>query len=210
MRLYATVAAALGWLGLVVQFVLTMRSVDGRSGLMHFTNFFSYFTILSNILAAAMFTCVAADGRSAFARFFTRPSVMTAIAVYMTLTGLIYTLILREPLTGLHVWTNAILHYLMPVVVLVFWVRFVPKGTLATRGIPTMLAFPILYAAYALVRGPLVSWYPYPFIDAGVLTGGRLITNILMVALAFVIVAFAYVTFDKVLSGGPASQPSRR
>ena len=27
------------------------------------------------------------------------------------------------------------------------------------------LAYPIAYLAYCLIRGPIVDWYPYPFLD---------------------------------------------
>jgi hypothetical protein len=29
------------------------------------------------------------------------------------------------------------------------------------------LAFPVVYLVYSLIRGPIVDWYPYPFLDPG-------------------------------------------
>jgi hypothetical protein len=27
------------------------------------------------------------------------------------------------------------------------------------------MAYPLAYLAYSLIRGPIVDWYPYPFLD---------------------------------------------
>jgi hypothetical protein len=33
------------------------------------------------------------------------------------------------------------------------------------------LAYPLVFCAYSLIRGPIVGWYPYPFLDPD-LSGG--------------------------------------
>jgi hypothetical protein len=34
-----------------------------------------------------------------------------------------------------------------------------------TAVLPYWLAFPVVFAVYSLIRGPIVQWYPYPFLD---------------------------------------------
>jgi len=33
------------------------------------------------------------------------------------------------------------------------------------------MVFPLAYLVYSLVRGPIVGWYPYPFLDPGKVGG---------------------------------------
>jgi len=203
MRVYAGAGAVIGWFALALQLVLLVIvdseiSVAGR-----IVNFFSYFTILSNILAAIALSVVALGlNGSALGRFFCRRSVQTGITVYITVTGVIYFLILRtiwDP-EGWALVADSLLHYAMPIIFVGFWLFFVTKGTLAIRNVPWFLAFPMLYAAYSLVRGPFVPWYPYPFLDAGALTTGELIVNIAVMLVGFGLVALAYVGLDRWLA----------
>lgn len=199
MRFYGGIAAVIGWFALGLQLLLILTadsdiSVGGRA-----VNFFSYFTILSNILAALVLTSAWRGGGI----FLGRPGVQTAATLYMTITGLVYTFILAgiwAP-TGWAFVADALLHYVMPVVVVLFWFLFVRKGTLTTRSIVWMMAFPIVYAAYSLIRGPIVEWYPYPFLDVGDLGGGRVAANIVAMIVAFLVVGAIYLGLDRLLSG---------
>lgn len=87
MRFYRSVASGIGWFALVLQYVLMLQ---GSWTLSATVNFFSYFTILSNLLAALALT-VPLFAPSAFRS----ASMRTAIALYIAVTGLIYTTILQ-------------------------------------------------------------------------------------------------------------------
>jgi hypothetical protein len=91
----------------------------------------SYFTILTNLLVAVVATASLASRRSD--GFFTRPNTESATAVYIAIVGIIYSLLLRalwEP-TGLQLAVDVALHDVIPILYLVYWVAFVPKGTLS-------------------------------------------------------------------------------
>ena len=45
------------------------------------------------------------------------------------------------------------------------------------------IAFPILWLCFTLIRGAVVHWYPYPFIDVTVLGYGGAALNCVWVAL---------------------------
>lgn len=124
-------------------------------------NFFSYFTNLSNLFAAAVLLLVAADGsdgRHELLRFVS--------AVNMTIVGLVFAVLLRNvDLGALQPWVNVVLHYVMPVAVVLDWLIAPPQRRLTARDMLIALVFPALYLAYSLVRGSAIGWYPYPFLN---------------------------------------------
>lgn len=128
-------------------------------------NFLSFFTIESNLLAAGVFLAgAAASSRDREVS----PTLRGAALIAMTMTGIIYTLLLsglEESLQTATPWVNTVLHYVMPVVVVIDWLVDQPARRLALRDAAVWLAFPLAYVAYSLLRGPLVDWYPYPFLD---------------------------------------------
>jgi hypothetical protein len=201
MRFYAGVAAIVGWFALGLQLFLIMMKDDGLSGFMHFTNFFSYFTILSNILVATVLTANKVGGSDAVVGWLRRPAVQTAAALYITVTGLVYAFVLAgiwAP-TGWDRVADQLLHYAMPVIFVVFWIVFVPKGTLRFRHVPLMLVFPVVYGAYSLIRGPLVDWYPYPFLDVRVHEWSGVAVNIAAMTAGFAVLAALFVLVDNLL-----------
>ncbi|MCW5697297.1 MAG: Pr6Pr family membrane protein [Bauldia sp.] len=201
MKLYAGLAAIVGWFALGLQLILLMGKDDGQSGLMHFTNFFSYFTILSNILVATALTASKVGGSDRVAMWLRRPTVQTAAALYITVTGLVYTFILAgiwAP-TGWDRVADQLLHYAMPVIFLLFWIAFVEKGTLRFRHVPLFLIFPVIYGAYSLIRGPIVDWYPYPFLDVRVHEWGGVAVNVAVMTAGFALLAALFVLLDNFL-----------
>lgn len=128
-------------------------------------NFFSFFTIQSNLFAAAMLLLTAGfvfTGRDTERLAYFRG----ASSLYMVITGIVYFLLLR----GVDVqtdgaWVNTVVHYVMPVVMLLDWILFPPGSGVDLRKARVWLLYPATYAVYSLVRGGMVDWYPYPFID---------------------------------------------
>jgi hypothetical protein len=71
-------------------------------------------------------------------------------------------------------WVNIVLHYIMPVVMVVDWLVLPPKTTLSLQQTAYWLIYPLVYLVYTLVRGAAVGFYPYPFLNpatAGALAG---------------------------------------
>jgi hypothetical protein len=120
------------------------------------TNFFSYFTNLSNIFAA----CVLLGGAALW-------NVLRAMAaINMLVVGIVFTLLLRRAdLGALLPWVNFVVHYLMPCVVVLDWILLPPRCRLGARELLLCLVVPALYLSYVLIRGSLVGWYPYPFLN---------------------------------------------
>jgi hypothetical protein len=143
----------------------------------HVTHFFSFFTIESNILAAAVLLIGAyllARGSGPDPTWF---NLLRASAVtYMAVTGIVYNLLLRGidlPQGSTVPWSNEILHVVACAWLVIDWIFAPGRSPIATNQLWKVLVFPIVWVVYTLVRGPLVSdtvygnafWYPYPFLN---------------------------------------------
>lgn len=126
-------------------------------------DYFSYFTVLSNLFAAAMLLYGAL--RPAHTHSRTVELLRGAAVVYILTTGIVY-LVLLSGHAPTYPWVNAILHYLMPVAVTLDWLLDPPRVRLEpARTVVLWMAFPLLYILYTLARGAIVDWYPYLFVN---------------------------------------------
>ncbi len=147
---------------LVIQF-----SNDSQAANFRPIFFFSFFTIESNCLAAVVFliTGIAALQGQPQERF---TLLRGAVTLYMTTTGLIFFLLLRDMAEALGMtipWINIVLHYVMPVAVLLDWLLAPPHKPLGFGRAWLWLLFPAAYVMYTLIRGSMINWYPYPFLN---------------------------------------------
>lgn len=154
-------------------------------------NFFSFFTIESNLLGAASLLAGAVlllAGRSETVGF----TVFRLVAVtYMTVTLIVYNLLLRgiELPQGQTVpWSNEILHVVGPLVVIIDWLFAPGRNRLPWSRVWAVVVFPVLWAAYTLIRGPIVGWYPYPFLNPDNSENGYLSVAFYVVLIAAVMV----------------------
>ncbi len=155
------------------------------------TDYFSYFTVLSNLFAAAVLLHGALRPRRETSR--TMDLLRGAAVVYILTTGTVY-LILLSGRTPSYPWVNAILHYIMPVAVTLDWLLDPPRVRLdLARTVVLWMAFPVLYILYTLARGAIVNWYPYFFVNPH-RGGGYLLVAGDCLAVGFGIVALIAVT----------------
>jgi hypothetical protein len=153
-------------------------------------NFFSFFTIQSNIIGAVAMVTAALAGETA------RRSVWLsrfrgAATLYMGITGMIFSLLLsgadvQTPIP----WVNSVLHYVFPLFIVIDWLVDRSVRPLSFRQGLIFLAYPIAYGVYSLIRGPIVDWYPYPFLDPRTL--GYPYVAVMMVFVAIVGLALAW------------------
>ena len=124
-------------------------------------NFFSYFTNLSNLFAAFVLLLSVFSSSSA-----SRDHVRYASTVNMTVVGLVFAVLLRNvDLGALLPWVNFVLHYIMPVAVVLDWLVRPPVSRLKAKNILLAMVFPAAYLAYVVLRGTSTGWYPYPFLN---------------------------------------------
>jgi hypothetical protein len=196
---YRAVAGAVGVFTVGIQYWFFVRGLSGAALVADTVKFFSYFTILTNILGTAALLLPLVAPESALARFLKRPSVRTAIAGYIIIVGVVYYLLLRNlgDAAGWPLFFERVLHYVTPPLFVLDWLLFVPKGEVAWRNGVGSLSFPALYAVWTLVHGALTGWYPYPFVDVTDLGYARVLANIAGLVLAFLLLDLALVGIDR-------------
>ena len=193
--------AILGWGALAIQLelVLFARWESGASLVGGLMSYFSYFTIITNTLAAIVLT-YAADTRPSRCRaFFLQPWVASGIAVSIIVVGAAYSLLLRQlwQPEGLQWLANEVLHDVMPVLYALYWWFYVPKGVLRWSHVGLWMLYPLVYFAYILLRGHLLGVYPYPFVDVEKLGYAQTFINASGILAGFVAVALLVVAVDR-------------
>lgn len=134
----------------------------------HPLNFFSFFTIQSNILFAFVFLAIALPFRRRDETAWT--SLRGATTVYLATTGLVYAALLsglEESLAMTIPWVNLVLHTVTPIAALVDWLVDSPRRKLGVSHVALWLVYPAAYLGYSLARGARIGWYPYPFLNPG-------------------------------------------
>ena len=111
----------------------------------------------------------------------------TAILAYIIIVAVIYHYLLAKLWNpqGWQLVADTIEHVVAPALYVIDWALFVPKGTLRFKSAFVSLVFPLGYAAYSLVHGAATGFYPYPFIDVSHLGYDKVLTNMVMLLLAF-------------------------
>ncbi len=188
LKYYRVMLGLLGLGGVITEIV-----VLSDRGTFTPSNFFSYFTILSNIAAGLWLIWY---GLSPGARSLPMQLMRGGVTLCMLMTGVIFAILLA-PIEGstltATMWDNIVLHYIMPVAVVVDWFLWRPKVRISRRQSLLWLAFPAVYVGYTLVRGEFIGRYPYPFLNAAehgyLQIGSTLAVLLISIALASVFLA---------------------
>ena len=193
-RLLAAAAALVGWAGLAVQLFLMARGMAAGAALWRF---FGFYTILTNIGAATVATAVALRDKNGLAG--ARARLMAATSIIMV--GIVYSVALRalwSP-TGPQKIADVLLHDVTPLLWALFWLVG-PHVRRAWREVTWALLPPFTYCVYALARGAADGWYAYWFLDPARQSLGELVASILILLLAFCVLAVLLVAVDQSLA----------
>ncbi|RYF25587.1 MAG: hypothetical protein EOO42_03490 [Flavobacteriales bacterium] len=192
-KIFEIFIATTAWFALVLQFVIMKDSA---------INFFSYFTILSNLLVAVGVTIPLIAAHAKVATLVSSASTKTALALYIFIVGLIYNLVLRgiwEP-KGWQLVADNLLHVIVPILYIIYWLSYPQKTALKYAEILKWFYFPIAYLAYSLIRGHLVKWYPYPFLNVTEFGYQQVLINAGFVVITFTIIASILIAINRWLS----------
>ena len=160
----------------------------------HPGNFFSFFTIQSNILAAGLLAAAAVVRRNERSSVF--DAVRGAVTLYIAITGVVFAVLLSGHQENLdtHIdWVNFVVHTLIPVVVVADWLIDAPRHRLPAPVAVLWLGYPLLWFAYTLARGASNGWYPYPFVDVSQHGYGRVLGNGIVLLACFAAAALVFV-----------------
>jgi hypothetical protein len=159
----------IGFAALVLGAVVAQVANLVTTGIFNPSRFFLFFTVLSNLFAAAVFV---EGGRRQLVGAQPVPDLWRGAAVvFMTVTFIVFAVLLRglqEELQTNIVWVDTVLHRVMPVAVMADWLIAPPRATLSfRRALGPWIVPPLAWTVFTLVRGALDGWYPYPFLDPG-------------------------------------------
>ncbi|GAA1757205.1 Pr6Pr family membrane protein [Kocuria aegyptia] len=176
-------------------------------------NLFSYFTIHSTILlilAVLLATFHAAVSRAEPVWL----TVFRAVATtYMVVSGAVFTVLLANAELFGHLFlvppSSKVLHFVLPVYAVADFLVGPYRNRLRWSTVWVAMIFPVLWALYTLVRGRLVDWYPYFFLDPHVVGGYHAVGMYALGLSGFILlVALGVVATSRVplLWGAPVGQ----
>ena len=185
------IIAAITWLAIILQSLASKNMA----------NTFSYFTVLTNLLIAISLSITILLPETKISQFFTKAVVQSSLTSYIIIVCIIYNFAIRsswiEPVPK--VIYNNILHVLTPILYLLRWIIYVPKGKLLWYDSIKSLVYPFTYLIYTLIRGELVNWYPYFFIDLRYISYLEASINILLVITLFILFGSLLISIDKII-----------
>jgi hypothetical protein len=205
-RLLLVDAGGRWWFGLTALAVLTGLVVqvfvvaDRETGFFdtpteRALNVFAFFTIQSNMIVGITSLLLAL--RTDRTSIVFRVARLTGI-VAITITFVVFHVAIAH-LFEFESWSlvaDRILHAIVPILAVVGWLMYGPRGLAPRRVMWLSLVYPVAWCIFTLVRGELVGWYPYHFIDVGVLGYARVTVNCLSIAVLYLGVAAGLSTFD--------------
>jgi len=198
-RVWAGFTALAVMFGIVVQLFVTANGTEGfyPDTSDRVLNVFVFFTIQSNLLlgGTALVLALRPDRPQSTLFRTLRLNGVLCIAV----TGIVYHLVLAgvDELRGWAAVTNLVLHTITPLAGVLGWLLFGPRGMTGPRIAALSIVFPLLWLAFTLIRGELVGFYPYPFVNVAEQGYGRVLLNCLLVAVLFLALAAGATILDR-------------
>ena len=194
--------------GVLMELVIALADGPGAAGTMteRIVRLFSYFTILSNVgigvVSVLLAVDPARDGR------LLRVAHLDAL-LCIVVTGIVYHTVLAGTVPGLTQagqLSNVLLHLASPVLAVVVWLLAGPRPRVDARTVAWSVVGPLAWIAYTFVRGAVVGWYPYPFLDVGELGLARAMVDAGLVAAVFLLLALAALWADRRLPAAPGGR----
>lgn len=198
-RIWQGLTALIAVLGLLLQFAWMQTQAQHVGALWMTLRYFSYFTILSNVLVALVCGVAALDPRSRAGHWCTRAGVRGAVLLYILITAAVYHLLRAahwHP-QGLALLADALLHTVVPGVYALGWLWIAPVRGLRWQHLGAWLLVPVLYFIWAMLLGRLLHVYPYPFLNLTRLGVELLLRNAVLLLLLFALLGAALVLLDR-------------
>ncbi len=222
-RVAFTVNAVVAWVGIALTVAFSglgwyspAEPVDGLYGVhpegaagvvSRLSDTASYFTIWSNVVVAVAVTLLARGSTRV-----TGPvRVLRLDALLMvTITAIVYQVLLAPTalVVGWSRLTDPVLHQVTPVLTVLVWLVFGPRGWVSWRVVLASLGIPLAWIAWMLARGALVHAYPYGFANVEDRGYGPVGVTLLAILAFGVVVAAVYWGLDAVLRRVSRSRPA--
>jgi hypothetical protein len=200
------------FVALALQLYLSVRlaEANGKTAGYGVVLYLGFFTITTNLLVLFATASPLLAPASWMGRFFVRPVAVGWVAASIAFGGIAYFLLLRnvwQP-QGLQLLADVLLHYAVPALYVLF--SFIAlRGTRLRWMAPFWWSlYPLLYFAYAMIRGAWIGAYPYRFIDVSVLGYATTLRNAVILLMAFLVLAYLLILLWRV-GAKPVSQSDK-
>jgi len=171
-------------------------------------NIFSYYTIQTNLFVAIVIALeIAVDSRRAGDCKILR--ILTGgVILWIMVTAVIYHFLLStfyKP-SGLALLANILLHYVTPLMMLIYWIFFEKKVRYRSFYPLVWALYPLFYALVSIVRGMMTGFYPYWFLNpgapypSGIGSVWNLLLFIIVIASLFVVAGYLLIFLKKLSS----------
>ena len=167
-----------------------------------FFDWITYFTIWSNVIVAITMTAL-----------FLRPDLFTRRGasgfrwrvvrldslIMITVTGVVFNLLLSSSKTGIDAVSNGLLHVWVPIITMVVWLLAGPRGYIRMSTVWASLVIPVVWLVFALVRGSAVGAYPYPFLDVATKGWASVLSFVFAMVIAAIVLAVVLKAIDALI-----------
>ncbi|GAA1953154.1 Pr6Pr family membrane protein [Microbacterium deminutum] len=132
-------------------------------------DFVAYLTIQSN---AAFVVVATVAGVVALRSGLDHPRLdvaRVAVLTWVVTAGILFALIVQQSgARGLRIdvaWSDIALHFVLPGFAVLDWVLSPRRHRVSFRVLVPIVGYPVVWGIITLIRGTLVGWYPYYFLD---------------------------------------------
>jgi hypothetical protein len=193
MKVWRSGAAAIVWIGLLIQFWLMVHGRPPAEAAHAIVKFLGFFPVLSNIAVGTLLVAPILAADRPLGRWAGRAGTRVAVGVYIAVTAAIYHSLLAglwRP-TGLQLVADVLLHTVTPALFLIDFLAFPPREAARWGSAWKALVFPLAYGAWTLLHGAMTDFYPYPFLDVGKHGYGAVLVTMVVMGLGFYAVTLA-------------------
>ncbi|WP_309104616.1 Pr6Pr family membrane protein [Microbacterium sp.] len=85
--------------------------------------------------------------------------------------GIVFALIVQQSgARGLALdvpWSDVALHFVLPAIAVLDWIVSPRRRRVSFRVLAVIVGYPVVWGIITMIRGPIVGWYPYYFLDPG-------------------------------------------
>ncbi|MEN9922881.1 MAG: hypothetical protein RIS09_395 [Actinomycetota bacterium] len=168
-----------------------------------FFDWIGYFTILSNITVSIVMLMLVFKPE-VFALQNLKGRIWRALrldsVLMIVITGIVYNLLLAEgDKVGWDAVSNSLQHIINPIVTLLVFLLVGPRKILSFSTVADAMVLPILWAVVVLIRGSVISAYPYPFLDVITNGLGNVIAFILQIMVFALVISALLFVYEKIL-----------
>jgi len=149
---------------------------------------YRFFTLWTNTLVGLVCVWIARGGRPA--QWMTACLVLAIVVV----AGVYHVLLAHlNDYTGIDWVIDQMLHTVVPIAFVAFWLLGLPKAQLGVRDMIYFMGYPLIYCIYALGRGALDGVYPYGFINVTNLGAAGVAVNVAGLVVVFALGGLALI-----------------